>query len=81
MDARNISIALENNNVLSNVACNVRILLVDHNTTSLLYLATQLEQQLYKGDDLLFVFLLNILLEIFLLTNSLRFYIHQNLYF
>lgn len=50
MDINGTSACAGKDEALSCVAQSVNILLVDHDTTSLMSVASQLEHQLYKGD-------------------------------
>lgn len=47
-------------------AQSVRILLVGHDTTLLMSLGSQFEQQLYKGNDLIYVYIRTCFYEYFL---------------
>lgn len=47
----------KNDGVLPCVAQYVLILLVDHDTTSLMSFASQFEQQLYKDNDLIYLYI------------------------
>ena len=52
-----ISTHTEKDGVLPCITQFVHILLVDHDKTSLMSLASQFEKQLYKGNDLIYEYL------------------------